>query len=72
MQIESHNKGEFAFPQARFHTWQDKQPGMTLRDYFAGQALAGMLAHQAAFDHPDKAGIWAYEFSDAMLSARSK
>lgn len=44
--------------------------GMTLRDYFAGQALAGMLANSSA------RGAWAtyaehsYAQADAMISAR--
>lgn len=46
-------------------------PGMTLRDYFAGQALAGIIA---ADNSP--AGDWplcaehAYKAADAMLAAR--
>ena len=47
--------------------------GMTLRDWFAGQALAGFAASPAALD-----GAWrdqtvaacAYEIADAMLEAR--
>lgn len=41
--------------------------GMSLRDYFAGQALAGM-----SLDH-DTAGTnaeWAYKIADAMLIQR--
>lgn len=51
-------------------------PGMTLRDWFAGQALSGMLASVAddkafrlAFTHAAPA---AYRIADAMLAARSK
>jgi hypothetical protein len=47
------------------------QHGMTLRDYFAGQALAGRLAdgtdkmkHSVAED--------AYAYADAMLAERTK
>jgi hypothetical protein len=61
------------------------QPGMTLRDYFAGQALAGMLANkdlmlmiaQACREvgetdgHAAIAG-GAYDYADAMLSARQE
>lgn len=49
-------------------------PGMTLRDYFAGQALAGMCSY-GAYRHVDgKAGIVAdaYEIADAMISERTK
>lgn len=41
--------------------------GMTLRDYFAGQALAGMNASEM---HAKKMAEWAYETADAMLAAR--
>ena len=47
------------------------QHGMTLRDYFAGQALAGRLA-----DGTDR--LWqsvaeeAYAYADAMLKAREQ
>lgn len=50
--------------------------GMTLRDYFAGQALAGLLSSEA---HPRSIGSWtnhdgraqhAYRAADAMLAAR--
>jgi len=47
------------------------QSDMTLRDYFAGQALMG---HLASFGESDPKGIAqsAYEFADAMLEARKK
>ena len=56
--------------------WEDdngliRRSDMTLRDWFAGQALAGYLAnsrtpHQSA---KDCAG-YIYEMADAMLEAR--
>jgi len=49
--------------------------GMTLRDYFAAQALAGMLQNYTT----QKFGVGeqtcargAYEFADAMLAARKE
>ncbi len=50
--------------------------GMTLRDWFAGQALVGMLASAPVADRskPKHRG-WAenaYLFADAMLAERSK
>lgn len=45
---------------------------LTLRDYFAAQALAGMLA-DSRFDPPiEKLAKGAYEAADAMLKAREQ
>mgnify|MGYP000383067885 CR=1 FL=1 len=55
--------------------WQQGSPGMSLRDWFAGQAL------MAAWDARDKGYFkgddsdmaeCAYQIADAMLSARQK
>lgn len=45
--------------------------GMTLRDWFAGQALAGMMAHQnsSKWTRYEVAGD-CYAYADAMLAAR--
>ena len=46
--------------------------GMTLRDYFAGQALSGLIVN------PDTVSVYcplsmrAYEIADAMLTERGK
>lgn len=50
--------------------WSD---GMTVRDYFAGQALSGMCAG-APGSHlvPPNAAKLAYEYADAMLAEREK
>ncbi len=51
--------------------------GMTLRDYYAGQAVNGMLASEhggdagAGFYDPKHAANRAYEFADALLAART-
>jgi len=50
-------------------------PGMTLRDYFAGQALAGTLAQGGVLmsgKYPESAARDAYGFADAMIEARNK
>ena len=45
-------------------------PGMTLRDWFAGQALA----HQYTQHDGDSkmAAAWAYAIADAMIAERAK
>ena len=44
---------------------------MELRDYFAGQALAGLLAHPQVLNEAVCADI-AYRHADSMMSARSE
>ena len=47
--------------------------GMYLRDYFAGQALAGCCQHEE-FDQGAEniMAEWCYEIADAMLKEREK
>lgn len=45
---------------------------MTLRDWFAGQALMGSISNEPVFENPSKAAEWAYEQADAMLTERNK
>lgn len=69
--------GGLAFP---FHGAEADRyptdPGMTLRDYLAGQALVGLLAHPCSYgarrneDSPEGFATRAYIFADAMLAAR--
>jgi hypothetical protein len=51
----------------------DAQHGMSLRDYFAGQALIGLIASndEGAGDRLDEVPAYAYQIADAMLAARS-
>lgn len=47
--------------------------GMTLRDYFAGQALASICAANAIGGGPTSQEIdaeWCYRYADAMIEAR--
>lgn len=46
--------------------------GMTLRDWFAGQALAGCIAACNGDLPNDKVAAWAYKQADAMLKERAK
>ncbi len=50
--------------------WNESQPGISMRDYFAAAALTGALFNQNAFDDPKLAAQWSYEFADAMIKAR--
>jgi len=65
------NNGGPAFPMYSRDESRDI-PGMTLRDYFASQALQGFLAH------PHYRGLIedncrdAFRFADAMLIAREE
>lgn len=47
-------------------------PGMSLRDWFAGQALSGMInsPHVKSGVGPEDLAHDAYQFADAMLKAR--
>jgi hypothetical protein len=46
--------------------------GMTLRDWFAGQALAGLLADPNVIDPDSAVARAAYEYADAMIEARGQ
>lgn len=52
-----------------------RHPGMTLRDYFAANALQGALAYPGCFIrdyHITEYAEFAYKIADAMLAERSK
>ena len=46
--------------------------GMSLRDYFAGQALAGMIACPNTNGGGKDFAVYAYKYADAMLAERQK
>jgi hypothetical protein len=56
------NGGGPAFPFAEYH------PGMSLRDWFAGQAMAAI--GNACYERYSHMAQDAYEIADAMLAAR--
>ena len=72
------NDGGPAFSRAAVlngsNRWHGAQDGMSLRDWFAGQALAGIASMSGAdFSlSPQDEANWAYERADAMLAARDK
>lgn len=46
--------------------------GMTLRDWFAGQALTGMLANTGSDGTIGEYVVDAYSYADAMIAERRK
>lgn len=46
--------------------------GMSLRDWFAGQALAGLVANDSARGDNAQFAIVAYALADAMLAERER
>ncbi len=56
----------YAFP-----TDPNENAGMTLRDYFAGQAITGFDWEFAEFDQNAVASL-AYRVADAMIAEREK
>ena len=46
--------------------------GMSLRDYFAGQAMGGQLADPDGEIDPKLIARWSYAYADAMLAEREK
>ena len=74
---DQHDGGP-AFPSEQSETqdgtWnQTFEPGMTLRDYFAGQALVGLLAsNMGRVDDGSSYADLALLHADAMLIARKQ
>lgn len=69
----SKNDGGYAFP--RKSLMHPDISGMTLRDYFAGQALAGICANSGWNDTfhgsvNDPSAKASYAMADAMIAAR--
>ena len=75
--------GEPAFPciGIDINGHADKNYGMTLRDYFAGQAMQGSLSSETAACHyvskgsqsyAEKLAVVAYELADAMIKEREE
>lgn len=74
-----HNTGGPAFPEHKFTPshgggghWTI-QGGMTLRDWFAGQAVAGRASRVVPRPEKDEnVAAWAYRIADAMIAERGK
>ena len=63
--------GGYAFPT---HAAFDNNPGMSLRDYFAGLAMQCYINQQTGQPkvNMEDAAFYAYSQADAMLDVRSK
>lgn len=71
------NDGGPAYPtDTRCHdgqtAWTERCGGMSLRDYFAGQALAGLNAVPESNMTAEDEARWAYASADAMLKERQR
>lgn len=60
-------QGDYAFPVPDAHI----SGGMSLRDYFAGQAIIGIVSFDDS-KHTFECASRAYDIADAMIQARSK
>ena len=65
--MNKQNNGGPAFPVHR--DLEEYNPGMSLRDYYAGQAL-GELLHANAWVSAREVAQRSFEIADAMLEAR--
>ncbi|OCC05081.1 hypothetical protein BA190_09200 [Labrys sp. WJW] len=71
-------KGKVVFGGGRYDgahvpEYQPIHEGMSLRDWFAGQALAGLAAYpgrEGERNEPHHFARWAYALADAMILAR--
>ena len=61
--------GGAAFPHVSPHL---DRTGMTLRDYFAGQAIVALAEHVGRIDMTHSQAEQAYRVADAMIAERKK
>ena len=61
--------GGAAFPHVSPHL---DRTGMTLRDYFAGQAIVALAEHVGRIDMSHSHAEHAYRVADAMIAERKK
>lgn len=61
-----------AFPIVEANGANSGCPGMSLRDYFAAKAMAGLMAGKLTTSDPDVIAKDCYTLADAMLKAREE
>lgn len=61
-----------AFPVVAPTDFQFVEVGMSLRDWFAGQALVGFIACPHGEGAASDFAEWSYQYADAMLAERAK
>jgi hypothetical protein len=70
---DTRKDGGPAFPAYQGKWELDDPRGMSLRDWFAGQALAGYCAVEKGWDQPpEEVARAAFATADAMIAERSK
>ncbi len=69
MKFQCHKTGGAAFP---LESDYGSQSGMTLRDYFAGQAIVALAERAGKFDMSHSQAEYAYRLADAMIAEREK
>ena len=67
--MKNNKTGGAAFPHSTNLT---ARTGMTLRDYFAGQAIVALAEQMGRFDMSHPQAEYAYRLADAMIAAREK
>ena len=73
--MKNKNDGGPAFPTEVEYNREDMtnlyhEEGMSLRDYFAGQAMQSIIKYGSAYSEKNIIARYAYEYADAMLEAR--
>ena len=78
MNMKPNGGAAFPKPLTRIgeHEYEEGNEGMSLRDWFAGMALQGMLASPRSIDceklDSKNHASYAYAYADAMIAERDK
>lgn len=68
--MTTQDTGGPAFPSEHSRCQNNREDGMTLRDYFAARAMQTMCEEVSRYDQFDSCAKDAYKMADAMLEAR--